>query len=309
MSDASEDRTASLMTPAKLAQLQVRPQPAASPAVWLDQLASDAGSGHVRRLMDLRRQLEAQMRASELAGIAGGFSQMEEAVAAVDLGLVQPRGWLARATGKGRESAGDFAAQHEAMMRAGEAFASQVRTLQKAQPSQAAMDRTLLELEVELRLIEKIMDQGARWLQDMRTQLKTRESANDPALRQRIEEDSARCELLVTRLKQLRAASAATQQTMQRCKEGGPRRAHVLAVVQAVLDGEWRAWRRAAIDVAEQVAGSGSADEGIEAARRTREHLQSALRQAREDVAAAQSQDEAVAGEVADLQASLQAAA
>ena len=49
------DRTASLMTPAKLAES--RPKVAASPAAWLDQMAADAGHQHVRRLAELALHL------------------------------------------------------------------------------------------------------------------------------------------------------------------------------------------------------------------------------------------------------------
>ena len=54
MSADEQDRTASLMTPAKLAQF--KPKPAASPAAWLDQMAADAGAINMLRLSELRRQ-------------------------------------------------------------------------------------------------------------------------------------------------------------------------------------------------------------------------------------------------------------
>ena len=77
--DSDDDRTASLMTPAKLAQLKVRPTPATSPAAWLDQLAADAGSGHVRRLLDLRQQLEAQLRERDWRALAQACAALRDA--------------------------------------------------------------------------------------------------------------------------------------------------------------------------------------------------------------------------------------
>jgi chromosome segregation ATPase len=298
------------MTPARLAQLKVRPQAAASPAVWLDQLAADAGSGHVRRLVDLRKQLEAQVRAIGVAGQLAACRQLGDAVEALDFALVQPRGWIARATGKGKEATATFVAQHERMLRAGEDFADEVRALQKAQPGQAAVERTLLEFEVELRQVEKIMDQGARWLQDMRNQLKMRQAeAGDAAARRQVTEDTARCELLVARLKQLRTASSVTQQLMERCKGAGGGRASLLATLQAVLDGQWKGLRRASTAIADEAVASGAAGEGLDGAREARRQLQSALRQAGDDAAAVQAQGQALVDEVAGLQAPLLAAA
>lgn len=45
------DGTASLMSPAKLAQM--KPKAAATPAAWLNQMAADEGHLHVRRIAEL----------------------------------------------------------------------------------------------------------------------------------------------------------------------------------------------------------------------------------------------------------------
>ena len=229
MADDSDDRTASLMTPAKLAQLKVRPQ-AASPAAWLDQLAADAGSGHVRRLVDLRGQLEAQARAHAYGAVHSAMEALAEALERIDFDLLQPRGWLARATGKGKAEGAGFAARYERSVRAGEDLKDEIRELQRRAQAQAgAADRTLLEFDVEVKAIEKIIDQGARWLQDMRNQLRTREAlGGDTAAMQSMRADAARCELLVARLKLLRAASSAAQQGVEKTRNAAKRRAALL---------------------------------------------------------------------------------
>jgi hypothetical protein len=307
------DRTASLMTPARLAQLKVRPPAATSPAAWLDQMAADAGSGHVRRLVDLRQQLETVIRGREgdLRTVAAGCQALHDALHGVDYELVQRKGWFARATGKGKEAAAGFAAQHERVLRAAEDLADEVRKVQKQQQAQGqAVDRGLLELGVEARAIEKIMDQGARWLQDMRTALKTRQAeGGDLAVQQQIQEDDARCELLVARLKLLRAASAATQQAIERCKGAVGRRSSLLASLQQLLEGEWKSGQQKMTAVAEQVAAGGSASEGVDRARRAQQALQSALQQAGQDCGAVQAEEQAAADELAAVQVPLQAAA
>ena len=306
-----DDRTASLMTPAKLAQLRVAPKPAASPAAWLDQLAADAGSGHIRRLVDLRRQLEGQL------GEAGGYTGVRKALDALaaqagqlDFGLLQPRGLLARVTGKGKEAAAGFLAQYERLARAGEDLQDDMRALQRAQQAQGAVvERTLAEFDVELKAIEKIIDQGARWLQDMRTQLKTREAlGGDAAALKAVQEDGARCELLVARLKQLRTAGSAAQQVVEHGRSLAARRTELQQRLQQAVDGEWAAWQKALAPVVDEARASGSAARGLDAARAAGRDLQACAAQAGEDCAQAQAQEQALAAEVAALQEPLRAA-
>jgi hypothetical protein len=309
MSD-DDDRTASLMTPAKLAQLKVRPQPLASPAAWLDQLAADAGSGHIRRLLDLRRQLLALLEDPQHATPGNTGTQLAGALGALDFSLLQPRGWLARATGKGKEAAATVRAQCAACMRAGEALQGELRNLQRRQQAQGgALVRTVAECETEVRAIEKIMDQGARWLQDMRGQLKAREAAGgDAATLGKIQEDTHRCELLVTRLKQLRAADAASVQAIEHCRALGTRSAALAASLQQALEGPWKEAARH-LDALSEQAEEGPAAEGVQACRGAVALAVEALQRTGADAQALQSQEQALAGELAALQDPLQAAA
>ncbi|MDB5860954.1 MAG: hypothetical protein JWQ76_4643, partial [Ramlibacter sp.] len=280
-----DDGTASLMTPAKLAQLKVAPKAAPSPAAWLDQLATDAGSGHVRRLVDLRRQLEGQMGEGGCAEARAALEALAGHAGQLDFGLLQPKGWLARVAGKGKEEAAGFLAQYERVARAGEDLQDEVRALQRSRQSLgAAVERTLLEFDAELKAIEKIIDQGARWLQDMRNQLKTREAlGGDAAALKAVEEDAARCELLVARLKQLRTASSASQQVAERCRLQAGRRATLLERLQQAVDGEWAAWQRALAPVLTEARASGAAAQGLDAARGAGQELQACAAQAGQD--------------------------
>jgi len=311
MSEPDDDRTASLMTPAKLAQLKVRPQAAASPAAWLDQMASDAGSGHVRRLVELRQQLEALVRGreGELRPLAAGCQALHDALERLDFAQLQPKGWLARATGKGKEAVAGFAQQHERVERAAEDLQDELKALLRKQAALAGTDRMLLEFGAEVKALEKIMDQGARWLQDMRNQLKARTAqGGDAAVQLQIREDAARCELLVERLKVLRAVVSSTQQAADRAKAALAGRASVLASVQQLLDNEWKSARQKIAAVAEAATG-GSAPEGAERAGRAREAVQGLLQQSGQDCGSAQANEQAAADELAALQGTLQAAA
>ncbi|MCG2591259.1 hypothetical protein LZ009_00510 [Ramlibacter sp. XY19] len=307
-----DDRTASLMTPAKLAQLKVRPKPAASPAAWLDQLAADAGSGHVRRLVDLRKQLEGQVAEARFDAVRGALDALAAQAGQLDFAQLQPKGWLARATGKGKEQAAEFLAQYDRTRKCGEDLQDDVKALQRALVTQGtAVERSLLEVEVELKAIEKIIDQGARWLQDMRNQLKAREAAGgDEAARQSMQEDEARCELLVARLKQLRGASSAAQQALEQCRQQAGRRSALLERLQQALETEWKTWQRHLTAVAREAkAGGSAAPEGTEVARSADQALKQCALQAAEDCGALQAQEQALVAELVALQEPLRAAA
>jgi hypothetical protein len=312
MADHSDDdRTASLMTPAKLAQLKVRPAPASSPAAWLDQMAADAGSGHVRRLLELRLQLEPQMRERDVRGIGTACHALYDALDKLDFSLLEPKGWLARAAGKGKEAASSYLAQHERVSRAAEDLVDEARDLQRKQQAQASgTERLLMEFGVEIRALEKIMDQGARWLQDMRNQLKTRQAqGGDDAVQEQLRQDTARCEVLVGRLKQLRAASSAAQEAAERSQSAHARRASLAETMQQLLDKEWKSAGQSLDSVAEEAAAPGSAPKSLDRARKAQQELGAALQQAGHDCSTLQSQEQAAADVLAALQAPLQAAA
>src|SRR5688500_1830898 len=105
------DRTASLMTPAKLAQ--VKPKGQASPAAWLNQVAADAGHQHAQRLAELLHDLEAQAPRRDISALIAELAHLREALPRLDFGLLQSRGWWARTTGKSRTAGAEFARQFE----------------------------------------------------------------------------------------------------------------------------------------------------------------------------------------------------
>jgi hypothetical protein len=304
-----DDRTASLMTPAKLAQLKTSPKPASSPAAWLDQLAADAGSGHARRLVDLRRQVEGQVRERDYGQVRIALEALGTELPKLDFDLLQPKGWLARATGRGKEAAG-FVAHYERLLRAGEDLGDEVQALQRRQQLQGtAAERSLVEVEVEVRALEKIMEQGTRWLQDMRNQLKASEAQGaDEAARKLIAEDAARCELLVGRLKQLRAAVSAAQKALEACRAAVGRRTRFLEGLHQLRAGEWAAWQKQVGQVADEAAGSGSATE-LGRAKAAHQEVQAAIKQVTKECLRIEKKEQALADELVALHDPLQAAA
>jgi chromosome segregation ATPase len=305
----NSDRTASLMTPAKLAQ--VKPKGPASPAAWLNQMAADAGHQHVRRLIELCKDTQAQTQAQQggIASLGSKLGHLGEALPRLDFGLLQTRGWWARTTGKSRTAGAEFARQFEQIEAVAKALVGQAQAVQKAQQEQLpAAERALLEVEVEFRAIEKIIDQGARWLQDMRNQIKERQSAtSDAATLQQASDDAARCEILVARLKALRAASSAVQQAHQQAQATAARRASLGKLLQQVAT-EAKAWQ-ARVSAVASVAGDGdSASQSLDEAMETHRELQLRIKQAMTDCGQLEAQEMALAESLGAMGAQLEAA-
>ncbi|MDP3760784.1 MAG: hypothetical protein Q8R01_09755 [Ramlibacter sp.] len=305
---ATSDRTASLMTPAKLAQ--VKPKAPVSPAAWLDQMAADAGHVHVSRLAELCRELLGQDRLRDIAPAGAKLVALAEALPGLDFGLLQSRGWWARATGRSKSSGAEFAAQFERIEEVSRSLAAHVQALQKKQQDRAMVSElTLVEIEVEVRAIEKIIDQGARWLQDMRNQLKAREaSASDAASQQAVQDDTLRCEILVARLKMLRAVSSAAQHAHQQAQAAAARRAAVLQLLQQAVATNLKSWQ-ARVSALAGVAGDNDAPAlSLEGPMESHRELQLCIKQATADCGQLQSQEKALAESLAELDTQVQAA-
>ena len=300
------DRTASLMTPAKLAQ--VKPKAPVSPAAWLDQMASDAGHTHVRHIADLQEDLRAHVRGQDFSTLAAELAALAQALPTLDFGLLQSRGWWARATGKGRGAGGEFAGQVERIEQALQALSAQDQALRKKQLQMAGTDRALLELDVESRALEQIIDQGTRWLQDMRAQLKVREAAPaDPEARRQIEDDTARCELLVARLKLLRSIASGAQHARQQAQDTAGRRSALMKLLQRALSADVKEWRTDVSALTRSLEDSPS-ERSLDAAMASHRDLQLCIKQAVADCTQLQLEEKALAEQLATLDSHLHAA-
>ena len=299
------DRTASLMTPAKLAQ--VKPRAPVSPAAWLDQMAADAGHAHVRRLGELCAEMAGRDRLRDLRPAAAALGGLAEALPGLDFGLLQPRGFWARATGTRKSAGPEFAAQYERIDAVARELAAHVQALQKKQQAQGTMSELArVEMEIEMRAIEKILDQGARWLQDMRNQLKARAASAGDA--QAIRDDTQRCEILVARLKLLRAVSSAAQQANRQAQAATAQRGAMLQLLQQAVATNVKNWQAR---LAALVAVSGERQPppaSVDGAMESHRELQLCVKQAIADDGQLQGQEQALAESLAALDAQVQAA-
>ena len=303
---ADNDRTASLMTPSKLAQVRAKPPAApAAPNAWLDQMAADAGHAHLRRLAELMAALESQALPPEFSALVADLSRLAEALPGIDFGLLQDRGWWARTTGKTQSAGAKFAEQFLGVEQIADGMAGQAQALHNKLQGQASeLDRVLLEIKVECKAIDQIIDQGARWLQDMRNQLKTRlAAATDAKSEQGIKDDTARCEILVDRLKELRAAATAAQEIRQQLKGVAAKRQAVLDFYHEALAADLRSWQGRLSQLAVAARSKDSAPFDVEGPMETHRELQLCVKKAISDGNLLKHQEKAMAESLSALAA------
>src|SRR4029453_4492654 len=101
----------------------------------------------VRRLAELRKDLQAQAQRRDISPLILELERLGEALPRLDFGLLPPRGW-ARATGKGRTAGVEFAGQYEQIAQVAQGLVAQAQAVQKSQQDKPA-DRALRELEGE----------------------------------------------------------------------------------------------------------------------------------------------------------------
>jgi predicted nucleic acid-binding Zn-ribbon protein len=222
---------------------------------------------------------------------------------------LQSRGWWARTTGKARTAGAEFAKCFEEIDEAAKGLVAQVQSLQKAESEQTGGDRRWMEFEVEFHAIEKIIDQGARWLQDMRNQLKTREAgASDAQSLQAVKDDAARCEILVERLKKLRAVTSAAQAAHQQAQDAAKRRVALVQQFQQAAGAQVKTWRTRVGAIAANAADDSAPALSLEEPMESHRELQLWLKRATADCAQLQSHEETAAQGLAALAAPLEAA-
>jgi hypothetical protein len=296
------DRTASLMSPAKLAQM--KPKPATTPAAWLTQMAADAGHMHVKRIGELGEALRAQAKLPGLAALSTRLEKLADDLPDLDFSLLeQPRGLWARTLGKNKGTGPQFAHRFEEVGGEATDVAAAAMALGAEQKADAPqVERALVELDVEYRAVEKIIDQGARWLQDMRNQIKVRQAAaTDPQAHRAVLEDSARCDILVDRLKMLRALCNSCSPVPELARSYLQKRGALLQSLQKSLATEVDDWHGVVAPVAALAAEDKSPADGVQPQLDAHRDLQATVKKA---IAACQqvlAQEQELAGNLSAL--------
>ncbi|MDB5947021.1 MAG: hypothetical protein JWQ33_2047, partial [Ramlibacter sp.] len=207
--------------------------------------------------------------------IAGALQQL-------DFSLLEPGGWWARTRGKSRSSGAEFSAQFEQVAQATSPLPELADALRKEQQADAALsERALVELQVEYRAVEKIIDQGSRWLQDMRTQLKLRRTAAvDVQAQQELQEEANRCDILVARLKALRALCNTAAQVHEQAGSNAARRMALAQTLQKSLASDVNDWQGRIAVLADSARAGKGATLAVQGPMGTHEELQASVAKA-----------------------------
>jgi hypothetical protein len=130
----------------------------------------------------------------------------------------------------------------------------------------------------------------------MRNQLKSRAAAPaDAADQEQLKHDAARCEILVARLKALRAVSSAAQQAHQHAQGVAARRAALLNMLRQALAPNLQAWHERLSTLAAAAADESSPALSTDAAMEAHRDLQLRVKQAVADCGQLQGQETALA--------------
>lgn len=278
--DPQEDRTASLMTPAKLAKVAGAGSATVAPSQFLDRMAADVGHQHLQRLGELRQGLQAhgQGELEQAEQAAAALERMRDAMPQIDFAPLQERNWWADLTGKSRSTGSAFATSFDKVDEVAQELGATMGALQRRQTQRTtAQDRTLVEFNVEYQALDKVIHQGARWLQDMRNQIKARETQGADAGSEQGRADEARCELLVERLKLLRAAAASAHQAYEKVLGTAQRRAEFAQATTRVATVHLQAWRSSLSAVASAASGGKVAAPLLDEAQKIQDKLRRKL--------------------------------
>lgn len=303
------DRTASIMSPAKLAQVQ--PAAPVSPAARLDQMPLDVGQANIERLAQLGREISAAAAGRDDSELAGAIAALAQALPRIDFELLQARGWWARTTGKSRSAGAEFAARYEEAAQAATDLVSLLLAqLKRLQAESGAAERHQVEMEVETTALEKSIEQGARWLHDMRGQLKARQAeAADEAAQQKLREEAARCELLVVRFKLLRACSNAAKDARAQAQAAAQRRAGLLQSLQQAQGAQIKNWRARLSVLANAARDDQSPALTLEEPAEVQRDLERCLRELTAECGQLQAQEQALAASLSAMSVQLASAA
>ena len=140
-------------------------------AVWVQAQLRDIEQNQVQRLDQLRARLQAEAFQWDHKPLAQAILGLQSAGRELQF-LPLRQGWIARLLGRHRVAHTQFIVAHARVT----ALAAEVRT-QLGQMAACHEDRAagprraLLEIDMEMKTLEKWVDQGVTWLQDMCTQL------------------------------------------------------------------------------------------------------------------------------------------
>lgn len=151
---------------------------APSCAAWLDQALAEAEGEIAPRLRRAAGELQRLRGDWQGGGVTQACASTEDRLALVDFGLLDKPGWFARLSSRAARSAREFIAQHDRVVEESTRLAATAREFARTrEASMTAMQRCLLELDMECRSLGERVSQATHWLESLSAALR---SAADP---------------------------------------------------------------------------------------------------------------------------------
>ena len=234
------NRTASLMTPARLAQIQANE--AEAPEAGLAQPEVDTGSIQLTQLLRLQGLISVQAGARDYAPLSVQLEKLADTLPQLDLALVQISGWWARTTGKSKKAADQLTDQCAQIAQCNQCVLEEIDALQKKMRGEASKTgRLLMELEMEHQALKGLIEKSLRWLGAQQIRLKELHAADS---RQQLSDEAAHCESLVLRMESLQTISTSTQQTLALIRTAASQRSALLQLCQHALVTDMTNWQK-----------------------------------------------------------------
>jgi hypothetical protein len=142
----------------------------------------------------------------------------------------------------------------------------------------------------------------------MRSQLKNFGTPADPLAQEQARQDTERCEILVARLKMLRALSSAVQHLHQHAQGAASRRIALVQLLRQGLAGGMKSWQARLFPLAAAARAGGTAGQNLDASMEAHRDLQLCVKQALADCGQLRAQEKSLADSLAVLATQLDAA-
>jgi hypothetical protein len=236
-------------------------QPPEVLAAWIQEQLADLQDTQVRRLAQLRSQLQSETFEWDSVALGQAVTTLNSSCREIhfeDLRL----GWFARKMGKHKAPYARFVAAYERMV----ACAVRMKTVAAKlvvdhKTHSASAKRVLLELGIERKGLQEEVDQGVTWLQDMCVQLNAlgEQGSTDPQLPRL----AGAAQAFTQSFKALQSAASIAEELGVRGQSLLDRRAALLEQVRADSEFFEKSWVRAIGKVAGDVKAGRTSFPGI----------------------------------------------
>lgn len=262
-------------------------------AAWIQEQLADLGEGPVRRLADLRAQLQSSAFEWDATVLAQSVGMLRSAGRELRFDNLR-HGWLARKLGKHKPIYERYVAAYDRIVNAVQKVKAEAAKLAGTIKAHAAgTKRTVVELDLEAKSLQSGVDQGVTWLQDMCVQInELRERGSDDAELATLAEAA---QAFTLQFKSYQSASSISSELGVRMQSLVDRRNALVELVRTDMDKFDKTWMRPAGKIATDMKAGRNSIPGIGDAAEAHEAVMSRLDNCAESCTALQHEEHLMA--------------